>query len=77
MCVNNSLQSNGMVLFVIKILADGVRRALDSDVLASILSMQVGKFQRILKSFDIFVNISSVGEGIQCAYSAVHMAQVI
>jgi hypothetical protein len=34
-CVHNSLQNNGMVLFVVKILAAGVRRAMDSDVLAS------------------------------------------
>jgi hypothetical protein len=46
-CVHNSLQNNGMVLFVVKILAAGVRRAMESDVLASILSMQFGKFQRI------------------------------
>jgi hypothetical protein len=39
--------------------------------------MQFGKFQRILKSFEISVNISSVGEGICCACSAVHMAQVV
>jgi small neutral amino acid transporter SnatA (MarC family) len=64
-----------MVLFVVKILPDGVRRAMESDVLASVLSMHFGKFQRILKSFEISVNISSVGEGICCAYSAVHMAQ--
>ena len=66
-----------MVLFVVKILAAGVRRAMDSDVLASILSMQFGKFQRILKSFKISVNISSVAEGICCACRAVHMAQVV
>jgi len=58
-------QWNGTVL--VKILAAEVRRAMESDVLASILSMQVGKFQRILKSFEISVNISSVGEGICCA----------
>ena len=44
-CVHNSLQNNGMVRFVAKILAAGVRWAVDSDVLASILSMQLGKFQ--------------------------------
>ena len=32
-CIHNSLQNNGMALFVVKILADGVRRAMDSDVL--------------------------------------------
>jgi len=74
-CVHNSLQNNGMVLFVVKILAAGVRRAVESDVLASILSMQFVKFQRILKCFEISVNISSVGEGICCACSAVHVAQ--
>jgi len=74
-CVHNSLQNNGVELFVVKILADGVRRAVNSDVLASIFSMQFGKFQRILKSFQISVNISSVGEGIRCACRAVHMAQ--
>jgi hypothetical protein len=42
-----------MVLVVVKILAAGFRRAMDSDVLASILSMQFGKFQRILKFFEI------------------------
>jgi hypothetical protein len=66
-----------MVLFVVKILAAGVRRAMESDVLASILSMQFEKFQRILESFEISVNISSVGEGICCACSAVHMVQVV
>jgi len=66
-----------MELFVVKILAAEVWRAMDSDVLASILSMQFGKFQRILKSFEISVNISSFGEGICCACSAVHMAQVV
>jgi len=74
-CAHNSLQNNGMELFVVKILAAGVRRAVNSDVLASVLSMQFGKFQRILKSFEISVNISSVGEGICCACSAVHIAQ--
>jgi len=66
-----------MALFVVTILAAGVRRAMESDVLASILPMQFGKFQRILKSFEISVNISSVGEGICCACSAVHMAQFV
>ena len=56
-----------MVLFVVKILAAGVRWAMDSDVFASILPMQFGKFRRILKSFEISVNISSVVEGICCA----------
>jgi len=64
-----------MELFVVKILAARVRRAMNSDVLASILSIQFGKFQRILKSFEISVNISSFGEGICCACRAVHMAQ--
>ena len=76
-CVHNSLHNTGMVLFVVKILAAGVRRAMESDVLASIHSMQFGKFQQILKSFEISVNISSVGEGIYCACSAVHMAYVV
>jgi hypothetical protein len=66
-----------MVLFVVKILAAGVQRAMNSDVLTSILSLQLGKFQRILKSFEISVNISPFGEGICCACSAVHMAQVV
>jgi len=70
-CVHNSLQNNGMVLFVVKILAAGGQWCLN------ILSMQFGKFQRILKSFEISVNISSFGEGICCACSAVHMAQVV
>jgi hypothetical protein len=64
-----------MVLFVVKILAAGVRRAMESDVLASVRSMQFGKFQRILKYFEISVNISSLAEAIFCACSAVHMAQ--
>jgi len=46
-----------MVLFVVKILAAGVRQAMNPDVLASILSMQIGKVQRILKSFEISANI--------------------
>ena len=66
-----------MVLFVVKILAARVRWAMESYVLASILSMEFGKFQRILKSFEISVNISSVGVGICCACSAVRMAQVV
>jgi hypothetical protein len=66
-----------MVLFVVKILAAEVRRAVNSDVLASILSMEFGKFQRTLKSFDISVNISSFGEGVFCACSAFHMTQVV
>jgi hypothetical protein len=66
-----------MVLFVVKILAAGVRRAMNYDVLASILSMQFGKLQRMLKSFEISVNISSYGEGICCACSAVHIVQVV
>jgi hypothetical protein len=37
---------------------------MDSDALASILSMKFGKVQRILKSFDISVNISPLGEGV-------------
>ena len=57
MYVHNSLQNNGMVLFVVKILAAGVRRAMGSDVLASILSMQFGKFQGILKTFETSLNI--------------------
>jgi hypothetical protein len=51
------MQNNGMVMFVVKILAAGVRREMDSDVLAFILPMQFGKFQRILKPFEISVNI--------------------
>jgi len=66
-----------MVLFVVKILAAGVRRAMDSDVLVSVLSMQFGKFQLILKSFEISLNMSSVGEDIPCASRAVHMAQFV
>jgi hypothetical protein len=66
-----------MVIFVVKILAAGVRRAVNSDVLASILSMQFEKFQRILKSFEISLNISSVGEGVCCACNAAHMAQFV
>ena len=74
--IHNSPRNNGMVLSVVKMLAAGVRRAMESDVLASMLSMQFGKFKRILKYFEISVNISSVGEGIHCACRAVHMAQV-
>jgi len=32
-CIHKSLQDNGKALFVVKILADGVRRAMESDVL--------------------------------------------
>jgi len=39
--------------------------------------MKFGKFQRLLKLFAIFKNISCVGEGICCACRAVHMAQVV
>ena len=76
-CVHDSLQNNGMVLFVVKILAAGVRRSMSSNVLTSLLSMQFGKIQRILKSFEISVNISYFGEGIWCACSAVHTVQVV
>ena len=87
-CVHNSLQTNGMVPSVVKILAAGVRRAMNSDVLASVLSMQFGKFQRILKSFKISVNISSFGKDICCAvewsiwhrlsrYAFIHIAGTI
>ena len=44
-------------LFVVKVLSAGVRRAVESDVLASILSMQFRKFQGILKSFETSLNI--------------------
>jgi hypothetical protein len=53
-----------------------VLRAINSDMLASILSIQFGKFQGILKSFEISLNIS-FGEGIYCACRAVYMAQVV
>jgi hypothetical protein len=66
-----------MVLFVAEILAAGVRRAMNSDVLASILPMQFAKFQPILKSFKISVNISYFGEGVCCACSPVRMVQVV
>jgi hypothetical protein len=56
-----------MVLFVVKIFAASVRWAMDCDVPVSIFSKQFGKFQRILKNFEISVNISSVGAGIYCA----------
>jgi hypothetical protein len=58
-------------------MAAGVRRAMNYDVLASILLMQFGKFQRIMKSFEISVKILSLGEGVCCACRAVHMAQVV
>ena len=70
-CVHNSLQNNVMLLFVVRILAAGVWRAMNSDGLASILSMQFGKFQRILKSFKTSVNNSSFGECLCCACSAI------
>jgi hypothetical protein len=88
-CVHNSLQNNGMTLFVVKILAAGVRRAMDSNVLVYILSMQFGKFQRTLKSFEIPLHISSVGAGIYVVpvvrfiwhslsrYSFIHIAATI
>ena len=64
-------------MFVVKILAIGFGRAMDSDVLASILLIQFGKLQRILKTLEISVHILSVGEGISFARSAVHMAQIV
>jgi len=42
---------------VVKILVAGVLRTMNSDVLASILSMQFGKFQGILKTFETSLNI--------------------
>jgi len=71
------MKNNGMTLFVVKILAAGVRRVMDSDVLVSILSMQFGKLQRIQKCFEIYLIISSAGEGICRACSVVHLAQVV
>ena len=50
---------------------------MDSNVLASILSIQFGKFQRILNTFEISVNSSCVGEGTVFVRSAVHTAQVV
>ena len=77
-CVHNSLQNNGMILFVVKILAAGFRRAMESDVFSIYTSNAIWKkFQGILKSFAISWNISSVGEGICCACRAVRMAQVV
>jgi hypothetical protein len=43
----------------------------------AILPMQFGKFQRLLKRFAVFKDISCVGEGMCCACRAVHMAQFI
>jgi len=42
---------------VVKILVAGVLGTTNSDVLASILSMQFRKFQGILKSFETSLNI--------------------
>jgi len=68
-CIHNSLQNNGMALFVVKTLADGVRRAMDSDVLCIYhLNAIWRKFHPILKSFEISVNISSVGGGCPTMY---------
>ena len=76
-CFHNCLQNNGMTLFVVKILAVGYRRVMDSDVLCICTLNAIWKIGRILKSFAISLNISSVGEGICCACRAVHMAQVV
>jgi hypothetical protein len=62
-----------MARFVVKILAAGIRRAMDSEVLASILSMQFGKFQQILKSFKISVNISS----LVCMYVYIYVCMYV
>jgi hypothetical protein len=45
--------------------------------LESILSIQFGKFQQILKFHEISLNISSVGKGTYCACRVVHMAQIV
>jgi len=55
-----------MVMFVVKILAAGYRGAMESDVLASIFSTHFGEFQRILKYFEISLNISAVEECLCC-----------
>jgi hypothetical protein len=44
-CVYNSQQKNGMVLFVVKILAARDQRTVDSDCFPSVLPVQFGKFQ--------------------------------
>jgi hypothetical protein len=75
--VHNSLHNNGMLLFVVKILAAGFRRAINSDVLASILSMQFGKFPANIEFFRNFCKYFIFVEGICCACRAVDMAQVV
>lgn len=76
-CFHNCLQNNGMTLFVVKILAVGFRRVMDSDALCICTLNAIWKIGRILKSFAISLNISSVAEGIFCACRAVHRAQVV
>jgi hypothetical protein len=50
-CIRNSRQKNGMALFLVKILADGVRRAMDSDVLCIYPFNAIWKFPANIKVF--------------------------
>ena len=54
-CIHNRLHNTGMVLFVVKILAVAVRRAMESDVHASILSIAIWK---ITANIEVFRNFS-------------------
>jgi hypothetical protein len=54
-CVHNSLQNNGTVLFVVKILAARVRRAFDSDMLPIYTSNTIWKIPVNTEVFRIFL----------------------
>jgi hypothetical protein len=87
-CVHDSLQNNGTALFVVKVLAAGVRRALNSDVLASVLSMQFGKsgeywsFSKFLYIFHLLKKahvvhvVRFIWHGLS-GYSCIHIAATI
>jgi len=76
-CIHSCLKNDGMALFVVKILAAEFSGQWILMYFASILSMQFGKFQGILKFSTISLNISSAGKGICCTCRAVHKAQVL
>jgi len=66
-----------MLLFVVKILAAGVRRAFDSDMFSIYTSNAIWKIPANIEVFRSFLKYFSVGEGICCACRAVHMVQLV
>jgi len=76
-CIHNSLQNNGMVLFVVKILAAGVWRAFDTDMLSIYTFNTIWKIPASIEVFDNFLKYFFCWKSVCCACRAVHMAQVV